>query len=45
MPQVHLLCLQSLGRSVSHRARQWEEWGWVVDVLGRLASEQEDLEA
>lgn len=44
-PGVFAVAVQSPGRSVSHRARQWEEWGWVVDVLGSLAGEQEDLKA
>lgn len=44
VPDVFAVAM-SLGRSVSNRAWQWEEWGWVVDVLGRLASEQEDLQA
>lgn len=44
-PGVFAVTVQSLGRSVSHRARQQEEWGWVVDVLGRLATDQEDLQA
>lgn len=37
---VAVLCLE---KSISRSTRQKEEWGWVVDVLGRLASEQADL--
>lgn len=43
VPGVFDVAVLSLEKSISCRTRQQEEWGWVVDVLGRLASEQADL--
>lgn len=42
-PGVFDVALVSLGKSVSRGTRQREERGWMVDVLGKLASEQTDL--